>query len=58
MPVTGSRVGKTVCHTNAEWAAMEKGAKQFLQDVSGTPTGSPFGEGRGIQTPTSPDRGF
>lgn len=52
MPVTGSRVGKMICHTNAEWAAMEKGAKQFMQDVTGTPTGSPFGEGGGIRTPT------
>lgn len=32
MVVTGSRLGKSVCHTEEEWAAMERAAKEAMRD--------------------------
>lgn len=33
MPLTGSRMGRKVCHTQAEWTAMEGGADTFMRDM-------------------------
>ncbi|WP_147652517.1 hypothetical protein [Vulcaniibacterium gelatinicum] len=51
MATTGSRVGKMVCHTEEEWAAMRQGARQFLRDIDAAGGPAPFGEGKGIRTP-------
>lgn len=39
MPVLGSRVGKRVCHTEEEWAAIEKQAKEIMSDLEANPLG-------------------
>lgn len=36
-PVIGTRVAKTVCRTEEQWAATERGAREFMRDVEGTP---------------------
>lgn len=54
MPVTGSRNGKSVCHTEREWAAMDNSAQEFMRDLEGQPRRDPrFDEGgsnRGVPT--------
>lgn len=32
--VTGSRVGKSVCHTEEQWAAIDKQAKEVVNDLN------------------------
>lgn len=39
MPVMGSRVGKRVCRTEEEWAALEKQAKEIMSDLEANPLG-------------------
>lgn len=43
MVITGSRVGKKVCHTEAEWAAMDRSADELMRDIgrSGIPYVAP-----------------
>jgi hypothetical protein len=55
MPVTGSRNGKNVCHTEREWAAMENSAQEFMRDIEGQPRRDPRYDGnssgnRGVPT--------
>lgn len=33
LEITGSRMGRKVCHTQTEWTAMEDGADIFLRDM-------------------------
>lgn len=33
----GSRLGKTVCHTEEEWALIEQNAKEFARTMGNTP---------------------
>lgn len=55
MAVTGSRTGKSVCHTEREWAAMEKNAQEFMRDLEGQPRRDPSydngGGGRPVGQP-------
>lgn len=54
LPVLGSRVGKRVCRTEEQWAAAERGAKEFMRDIEGTPRRDRhFERNGGISTPTS-----
>ena len=39
MPVTGSRMGRKVCHTVAEWEQMEKAAQEYMREINRQPTG-------------------
>jgi hypothetical protein len=47
IPVTGSRNGKNVCHTEREWAAMENSAQEFMRDIEGQPRRDPRYDGGG-----------
>lgn len=35
MAITGSRVGKSVCHTEEQWAAIKKQAEEVMEDIGG-----------------------
>lgn len=54
MTVTGSRLGKRVCHTGEEWAQMERSADDLMRDIQASPM--PFVDGQsktGAQPPQS-----
>lgn len=34
MVVTGSRVGKSVCHTEEQWAAIKKQSEELVNDIN------------------------
>lgn len=44
MAITGSRNGKKVCHTEAQWAAMERAADTMMNDIQSGMT--PFEDGK------------
>lgn len=37
MVITGSRNGKKVCHTESEWAAMDRAADTLMHDIQSEP---------------------
>lgn len=39
MSVTGSRLGGKVCHTEAEWALIDKRADELMHDIERVPVG-------------------
>lgn len=54
MPLTGSRMGRKVCHSKAQWAAMESGADEFMRDIqSGTTPLDANGAAAGSQQSSS-----
>lgn len=46
--VTGSRLGKSVCHTEEEWAAMERAAKEAMRDYDANSRTQPRPELMGL----------
>lgn len=49
MVVTGSRLGKSVCHTEEEWAAMERAAKEAMRDYDANSRTQPRPELMGLK---------
>lgn len=49
--VTGSRLGGKVCHTEAEWAMIDKRADELMHDIGRAPIGF-VGEGQHSLPPT------
>lgn len=45
MPVTGSRMGRKVCHTEREWKAMEDSARETMRDIQSNPNAFDFDGG-------------